>query len=147
MSGLLAGRTHLWGVSDRVIPVAGGKARPRPVCGVGGWAGGARSLEALLQEGSLSTLPACPDGAPTGAGLPQEIARGPALGGLRGGKKGDGEGENHVTGPERTQRAHSCLLPALLTCTAGLCPKPSGGAPPGYQGPALQLLPQPSGSC
>lgn len=38
MSGLFVGRIRLWGVSDRVIPVAGGKARPRPC--VRGWGRG-----------------------------------------------------------------------------------------------------------
>lgn len=40
MSGLFAGRIQLWGVRDRVIPAAGGKARPRPCVqglGAGGW--------------------------------------------------------------------------------------------------------------
>lgn len=54
MSGLFAGRIRLWGVSDRVIPAAGRKARPRPcVRGLGageGGAGGSQSLEALPQE-------------------------------------------------------------------------------------------------
>lgn len=38
-------------------------------------------------------------------------------------------------------QGHSCLLAALLTCTGGLCTKPSGGASPGYQGPASRSHP------
>lgn len=55
--GLLAGRIQLWGVSDRVIPAAGG---------AGGRGDGAQSPEALPQEGSFPALTACPDRAPMG---------------------------------------------------------------------------------
>lgn len=51
-----------------------------------------------------------------GARLPQEIAPGPALGELRGGKKGDrdNEGESRLRGPAPHQTPHSLPQQLLL---------------------------------
>lgn len=62
MSGLCAGHVQLWGVSDRIIWAAGGKARSRALCVRGG--GGGRlehSAQMLSPHGGafpfLASLP------------------------------------------------------------------------------------------